>query len=332
MDRVTREVMEMYTKFPYPSAEVDRQELKELANLLRVLAAENQLSLDGKRILDAGTGTGQRMVQAAKTYPTSMFTAVDLCEASLSLARRLVEKEGLGNVTLRTANLMEDLRGMGRFDLILCIGVLHHLTEPKVGLCNLKNVLCEDGAIVLWLYGEIGGRERRKRRQIIRRLLQNRVDDYRTGIQLAKDLKFDDDLELGWDLSNITERERDGLIVDAFLNINEKLYDVDSIHDLMVGSGLAGYVVSGITHGKFAYLFDTVPHDAAPASYKMTNVARFLNTPLLRQHYAALPILDKYRLLDLLFAPAGYTIMGLTAGFMERLPPNGRLRKNLVRL
>ncbi len=331
MDTVTRKVMEMYNSFPYPSAEIGRKQLSELSTLLRLLCMESELSLEGKRILDAGTGTGHRLAHAAQTYPASHFTAVDLCETSLSVARSVASRDGLRNVTHARANLMEELAHLGRFDLVLCIGVLHHLAAPEVGLRNLVNVLAPSGAIVLWLYGEIGGRERRKRRQIVHQLLAGRTEDYQTGIRLVKDLGYHADLEFGWDLGTMTERELDGLIVDAFLNINEKLYDVDSIHALMNQSGLAGYAISGVTSGNTSLLFDTAVDDT-PTTFKRTHLAPYLKTPLLRQRYAELPILDRCRLVDLLCAPAGYTVIGFSESFLARLPREGRLWRNLVRI
>ena len=141
MDAVTRKVMEMYDSFPYPSAETGRKELTELATLLRLLCLESGLALSGKRILDAGTGTGHRLAHAARIYPESHFTAIDLCETSLAVARSVAAREGVRNVTHASANLLEDLGGLGRFDLVLCIGVLHHLSSPEVGLRNLVNVV-----------------------------------------------------------------------------------------------------------------------------------------------------------------------------------------------
>jgi SAM-dependent methyltransferase len=331
MDTTTRKVMEMYNQFPYPSPEVGREKLKEQVHLLKAFSLENKVDLRDKRILDAGTGTGHRLAQVAKAYPTTQFTAIDLCETSLELAKKTASQEGLSNVTHQVANLMLKLDSLGTYDFVLCIGVLHHLQDPKVGLSNLVQLLRPQGAIFLWLYGEIGGRERHTRHLIIKTLLKGNQEDYKTGIQLVKDLKFDE-FEFGWDLNNITERERDALIVDAFLNINEKLYDVDSIHDLMKSSGLAGYAINGITNGNTAFLFDTTPEVDHALNFKITDIGQHLKTPLLRERFEALPILDRYRLADLFCSPSGYTVIGFTQPFIEALPKSGRLRKNLITL
>jgi SAM-dependent methyltransferase len=42
------------------------------------------------------------------------------------------------------------------FDVVLCIGVLHHLPDMQTGLERLVDHLTEDGVILLWLYGKDG--------------------------------------------------------------------------------------------------------------------------------------------------------------------------------
>ena len=46
---------------------------------------------------------------------------------------------------------MNEFSEIGKFDIILCMGVLHHLSNPIKGLKNIKNVLEKDGIIfLLW--------------------------------------------------------------------------------------------------------------------------------------------------------------------------------------
>jgi SAM-dependent methyltransferase len=49
-------------------------------------------------------------------------------------------------------------QGLGAFDYINCIGVLHHLETPSAGLAALTSVLKEDGGMNLMVYGELGRR------------------------------------------------------------------------------------------------------------------------------------------------------------------------------
>jgi len=71
VDDTTRRVAEMYSRYPYPSQDRNEQRLTELANLLRLFAAESRYDFRGKRVLDAGTGTGHRLIAAARALPPS---------------------------------------------------------------------------------------------------------------------------------------------------------------------------------------------------------------------------------------------------------------------
>ena len=44
----------------------------------------------------------------------------------------------------------------GHFDLIICVGVLHHLENPSDGLNKLNSVLKNDGFIFIMVYGKYG--------------------------------------------------------------------------------------------------------------------------------------------------------------------------------
>lgn len=275
MDDATRSVMAMYRDFPYPSVEVERGDLLEMIDLLRVLSLETRTSIAGKRVLDAGTGTGRRLAKAALAFPEARFTAVDLCEAALGVARRVGEKEGVENVRYDSADLMGDLRHLGMLDLVLCVGVLHHLAAPAIGLRNLAAIMEPGGMLVLWLYGERGGRERNRRKRVIRELLHTEANDFTTGIRVARDLGFADDFELGWALQGATARERDGMIVDALLNVNEKLCDIEDIQTLMRDSRLAGYVVFSIVSGNALHLVDT-SLDGPKSGFRTTDVTKHM--------------------------------------------------------
>src|SRR5437879_7397805 len=98
MDNVTRKVSEMYERFPYPSPQPQGRKLKELANLLKLFCLETSYDLNGKSVLDAGTGTGHRLIEAAAAFPNTRFTAVDNSETPLAIARQAAVHEGIQNV------------------------------------------------------------------------------------------------------------------------------------------------------------------------------------------------------------------------------------------
>jgi hypothetical protein len=63
-----------------------------------------------------------------------------------------------------------------------------------------------------------------------------------------------------------------------------------------------------------------------------TEIAKKLTTPFLRERYEQLSIEERYSLIDLLFQPNGYTVVGLKEGAKSLFKPQSRVLRNLVRL
>ena len=329
MDEVTRQVEQMYAKFPYPSPQGRSRNLKELRNLLKIFSIETGYDLSSKTVLDAGTGTGQRLIDAALAFKQTRFVAVDISEASLSVARKAAAHENLQNVQFAPANLMDDHNHLGTFDIILSMGVIHHLSDPVRGLRNLVRCLADDGIIFLYLYGKDGSQERMRRKRIISLLLNGNAKDFHQGIRLVKNLGFDN-FDYGWNLSFDDEESRNSLIVDAYLNINETLFDSDGLIDLMKSSGLHAFTIYGITLNQHGCLFDTRYDPSPRAILETTDVAARLGPSFPRDLYERLSLTDKCRLMDLYFQPNGYTLMGFKSGALRYFSPGSRIAANML--
>lgn len=329
MDDTTRKVSEMYAKFPYPSPQPRSRKLRELANLLSIFSKEAGYDLKGKTVLDAGTGTGHRLIEAASAFKNTRFVAIDVSEAPLAIARQTAANERVQNVEFQLFNLMEDGKRLGAFDVILCMGVIHHLAEPARGLRNLVHNLAEDGILFLYIYGKHGCHERMRRKQIVSLLLGDNRQDFERGINLIKDLGFDT-FEYGWNLNFDDEESRNTLIVDAYLNVNETLFDADKLFDLMQSSGLHGFLIYGLALDQHGCLFETRLGQTSLPMFPKTDVAAHLGSPLLRESYESLSLPNKYRLIDLLFQPGGYTMMGFKAGALRHFPVESRIITNAL--
>jgi SAM-dependent methyltransferase len=114
-------------------------------------------------LLIAGCGTGQQAVQAALAYgPHARVLAIDLSAASLAYAARMAERYGVGHIAFAQADLqsLAELgeEYIGRFDVIECTGVLHHLVDPFAGWRRLIPCLAAGGRMLLGLYSAVARR------------------------------------------------------------------------------------------------------------------------------------------------------------------------------
>jgi SAM-dependent methyltransferase len=328
-DELTQRVAAMYARFPYPSSSDHALKLKELRNLLTIFSLENRYPLAGTSILDAGTGTGHRLIEAASAFTDTQFVAFDVSDIPLQIARDVAAREGLRNIEFHPFDLMDDHVTLGQFDIALAMGVIHHLSDPARGLRNLVRNIHEAGLVFIYVYGLRGGRERQRRKHIVSLLLGEEQDSFEAGIALVRELGFDT-FDYGWNLGVEGESSQDALIVDAYLNVNETLFDIDSIFGLLSGSGLHSFMTYGVTLEQQGYLFDTRLNAESTAPARTTDVAAQLPSAKARAAYERLSLRDRYRLADLLFEPNGYTLLGLSAGAMRRLPPDGRVLANAL--
>lgn len=87
--------------------------------------------------LDLGCGTGHMLARVCSRLQPGKVTAVDHSEGMIREARKIPELSQVGSVQFVHSDLLEFLESADEsFDLISCVGVLHHLKVP-----NIKQVL-----------------------------------------------------------------------------------------------------------------------------------------------------------------------------------------------
>ena len=329
-DNITKQVKEMYLKYPYPSPSREISETNELVNLLKIFEIENKEKIEKLKILDAGSGSGHRIINVAKYLKNCSFTGIDISENSLLIANELKNKEKIENIQFLQKNILDNNTEIGKFDLILCMGVLHHLSDPNKGLQILSKMLNKNGMIFLYLYGKLGGHKRMLNKELISIILGKDKTDYETGIKIVRDIglnKFD----YGWNLKCESIEEENSLIVDSLLHANETLYDSITVNDLFKKSGLFGYAIFGISVGTNGLLFDVGSKNNEKLPIPQTNISKKLNSKSVLEKYEGKSIREKYRILELLYEPNGYTIIGFTKEGYEKLS-NERIKRNFIKI
>jgi len=103
--------------------------------------------LRGKVTVDIGCGSG-RFTKWAAEAGTNISFATDLGD-SVEVAYELTKK--YGNVAVIQADIYY-MPFNKIIDIAYCIGVLHHLPQPKKGFLSLTKVLKEKGKMLIWVY------------------------------------------------------------------------------------------------------------------------------------------------------------------------------------
>jgi SAM-dependent methyltransferase len=144
----------LYRDYPYPGHGVVSSVVARMLapSVARVRSRRPGVRL---RVLDAGCGTGEQALGIAREFPDVEVTGVDFSEASLQMAQRLARRHHL-EVRFERRDLTQPLNDLGQFDLVVSVGVLHHLPQPPQGFARLREVCTPKGAFLGMVYGKFG--------------------------------------------------------------------------------------------------------------------------------------------------------------------------------
>jgi len=106
----------------------------------------------GKSFLDAGCGMGRNSFWPL-VWGAREALAFDLDTRSLESARNNLQKFPQAKIEQHS---IYDITWREHFDIVMCIGVLHHLENPKRALKNLFQAVKHGGKLVLWVYSYEG--------------------------------------------------------------------------------------------------------------------------------------------------------------------------------
>ena len=191
------------------------------------------------RILDAGCGTGVGTEYLVHLNPQAQVVGIDLSAGALEVARERCQRSGADRVEFHHLSLYDVGQLEGEFDLINCVGVLHHLPNPIRGIKALAEKLAPGGLMHIFVYGELGRWEIQLMQRAIA-LLQ--PQDYRDGVQVGREIfaSLPEDNRLvkrekeRWSMEN----QRDECFADMYVHPQEIDYNIDTLFELINASGL----------------------------------------------------------------------------------------------
>ncbi len=187
-------------------------------------------------ILVAGCGPNQAAV-LAYTNPAARVVGTDISEAALDHHRHLKQRYGLDNLELRLLPVEQTADLGAEFDLIVCTGVLHHLSDPDAGMAALAGALAPEGVAAMMVYARNGRAGVEMLQTTFERMGLGPDDDSLEMVKSAiESLPAAHPLR-GY-LSIAGDLKSDAGLVQTFLHGRDRSYSVEDCLDLTAKAGL----------------------------------------------------------------------------------------------
>ncbi len=238
---ISLEVKNQYEKNPYPrwikvALNNNPKNPIDYFNNLNLDFYSNKIkNWDYIDVLVAGCGTGQHAITTATKYNNSQVTAIDLSSNSLSYAKRKAEELEIKNIEFIQLDILDLINFKKKFEIIECIGVLHHMEDPYRGWINLYKILKTDGLMSIGLYSMIAREHIKRIRNNIKKLNfkknEKNIKNYREQIIFSNNkdeilIKESSDF---YSLSNLT---------DLLFHVQEHQFNIPQIKNFLVKHNL----------------------------------------------------------------------------------------------
>jgi SAM-dependent methyltransferase len=179
--------------------------------------------------------------------PQASVIGIDLSEGAIRVAKERTQRSGISTPgtpvpEFRCLSLYDVGQLTGQFDLINCVGVLHHLSDPVRGLQTLALKLANGGLMHIFVYAELGRWEIRLMQQAIALIQGERRNNYPEGVKIGREIfeALPQDNRLvqyeaqRWALEN----QRDECFADMYVHPQEIDYNIETLFELIDASGL----------------------------------------------------------------------------------------------
>ncbi len=232
---ISKKVKDQYEENPYPRWRyITKGFHSNFLNILKNDIKPNTLISENKffkpKVLIAGCGTGQQLENVI-CYENSNILALDLSFSSLAYAKRKMKELKVNNIEFLHGDILNLNEIDKKFDVIECVGVLHHMENPEDGLKILTDLLEPHGFLKIGLYSELS----RKHIIEVRSLMKNKnfsntikdVRDCREFIKKKKNNKFFKKITYNYDFYSTSS------IRDLIFHVQEQRFTLDSISKLL---------------------------------------------------------------------------------------------------
>lgn len=105
-----------------------------------------------KEVLDAGCGMGRNSFWSLR-WGAKKLVAFDFDERSVARAKKNLSQ--FSNAEVLFKNIYE-IDWQNQFDIVLSIGVIHHLKNPRLAIVKLVQAVKPGGMVLVWVYSYEG--------------------------------------------------------------------------------------------------------------------------------------------------------------------------------
>ena len=246
MSNDLKQVQDQYLDYPYPlrNPEDDTTRLVKtcgdcLGELNHWLYGGKENFKDGFRVLVAGGGTGDGAIFLADQLKSTnaQIVYLDFSKNSMAIAQKRAEYRGLSNITWINDSILNipNLK-LGKFDYINCVGVLHHLESPDLGLKILKDSLTEKGGMCLMVYAKYGRTGVYQIQELMRMVNKNTAslqEEVKNGWSIMKGLPASNWYVRGKALISDIHTMGDIGLYDLFLHKQDRCYSIPELYDFV---------------------------------------------------------------------------------------------------
>lgn len=100
-------------------------------------------------LLDAGCGAGDYLIPLSEKFPNSLFTGIDQAKSNIDISRNFAYKKRINNCMLIHDDL-ERITLTSKFDIVICITVLHYIENDFDLLIKFNSLLTSGGKLLLY--------------------------------------------------------------------------------------------------------------------------------------------------------------------------------------